>query len=223
MTEQSEDIEMQERMAKWMKKFEDMTPEEKLERAESTAAAEKSRHQMQVKALLSNTSIPQRQRKTQINRAGQWGETFDKIGKELGTGFLTALLGTRGNGKTQIAVELIKLNAEKLRTSRFCCATEFFMDIKATYKREGATEKDVIREYQKPTLLVIDEIGQRSDSDWENRLLFYLVNERYEDMKDTLFIGNLEPAQLVAAIGPSIASRMNETGGVIACTWESFR
>lgn len=197
---------------------------EELGRRHAEEESRKQReHNAKVAELISNASIPKRQKCATINPDGEWGSTYQKLAKNLSTGFLSALLGTRGNGKTQIGVELVKANADKLRTSRFCCATEFFMDIKASYKKEGVTEKDVIKEYLKPHLLVVDEIGQRSDSEWENRLLFYLVNERYEDMKDTLFIGNLEPSQLVAALGPSIASRMNETGGIINCQWDSFR
>jgi DNA replication protein DnaC len=198
-----------------------------IEEHEQRLALEQGRklqeHSNKVSELIASAGIPKRHKCATINPDGEWGSTYQKLNQNLSTGFLSALIGTRGNGKTQIGVELVKSNAERLKTSRFCCATEFFMDIKASYRKEGVSEKDVIKDYLKPSLLVMDEIGQRSDSEWENRLLFYLVNERYEDLKDTLFIGNLEPSQLVTALGPSIASRMNEAGGIIQCNWESFR
>ncbi len=176
-----------------------------------------------INTLVLQAGIPKRHNSATARFEGEWVSTYQKLHQKLSTGFLCALVGTRGNGKTQIGVELIKANSQKLHSSRFCNAIEFFMDIKATYKGDTKSEKDVIKEYMKPQLLVIDEIGQRSDSEWENRLLFYLVNERYEACKDTLFIGNLEPIKLIEALGPSIASRMNETGGVFECKWESFR
>jgi DNA replication protein DnaC len=173
--------------------------------------------------VLSASGIPKRHKCVTINPDGQWGETMAKLDKMRGTGFLAALVGTRGNGKTQIAVELVRENAKQLVSSKFCCTMEFFIDIKATFRSDKESERDVIKAYQKPSLLVLDEIGQRSETDWENRLLFHLINQRYEDSKDTLLIANLEPDQLASAIGPSISSRMNETGGIFHCNWPSFR
>lgn len=193
------------------------------ERKASIEASLKREHDEKSNSLIATSGIPKRHRCATVDFDGEWASTFQRLSKSLATGFLGALVGVRGNGKTQIGVELVKENANRNRTSKFCCATEFFMDIKASYKKPDITESDVIKEYMKPALLVIDEIGQRSDTEWENRLLFHLVNKRYEEMKDTLFIGNLEPAQLVSALGPSIASRMNETGGIVDCRWESFR
>lgn len=197
-----------------------MSEEEAERRRETISSRER---ESSVNTLILQAGIPKRHNSTVARFEGEWGSTYQKLHQKLSTGFLCALVGTRGNGKTQIGSELIKANSQKLRTSRFCNAIEFFMDIKATYKGDTKSEKDVIKEYMKPQLLVIDEIGQRSDSEWENRLLFYLVNERYEACKDTLFIGNLEPIKLIEALGPSIASRMNEIGGVFECKWESFR
>ena len=173
--------------------------------------------------VLAGAGIPKRHRSVAIDSDGQWGETLLKLNAMRGTGFLAALVGVRGNGKTQLAVELIRENAKQLVASKFCCTMEFFIDLKATFRSDKESERDVIKAYQKPAFLVLDEVGQRSETDWENRLLFHLINQRYEDSKDTLIIANLEPEQLFAALGPSIASRMNETGGIINCTWPSFR
>ena len=203
--------------------FKMISEEEHQRRLNAEDARKQIDHNTRVAVIMSKTNLPKRHSSATIEFDGEWGSTYHKLLKSLTTGFLCALVGTRGNGKTQIGVQLIKANANRLKTSRFCCATEFFMDIKATYGKADKSEKDVIKDYLKPDLLVIDEIGQRSDTEWENRLLFFLVNERYEDCKDTLFVGNLEASQLVTALGPSIASRMNETGGIINCTWPSFR
>ena len=203
--------------------FKMISEEEHQRRLNAEDARKQIDHNTRVAVIMSKTNLPKRHSSATIEFDGEWGSTYHKLLKSLTTGFLCALVGTRGNGKTQIGVQLIKANANRLKTSRFCCATEFFMDIKATYGKVDKSEKDVIKDYLKPDLLVIDEIGQRSDTEWENRLLFHLINQRYEDSKDTLIIANLEPEQLMSALGPSIASRMNETGGIINCTWPSFR
>ena len=203
--------------------FERRSPEELERRLREKSERDAQARDAQCAQLMSEAGVPKRHRCVRIDAAGQWGETLAKLKQMRGTGFIAALVGTRGNGKTQLAAELIRENAGDMLRSKFCCAMEFFMEIKATFRSEKLTEKDVIAAYQKPALLVLDEVGQRSETEWENRLLFHLVNQRYEDQKDTLFIANLEPEQLIAALGPSIASRMNETGGIINCTWPTFR
>jgi DNA replication protein DnaC len=155
---------------------------------------------------------------------GPWGETLAKLAAKLGTGFLIGVIGGRGPGKTQLGVELMKTHTKNLRSAHYVTATEFFMTVKRAY-RDGAaeTEIDIIKRFRKPSLLVMDETGKRADTDWENRLLFELIDKRYQDMTDTLLISNEAQAQFVEAIGPSLASRMQETGGIIQCNWPSFR
>jgi DNA replication protein DnaC len=178
----------------------------------------------QVRYILEESGAPKRQRdNATLDRAGEWEETRAKVAERLGNGFLVALVGVRGCGKTQIGVELMRQVAQALKQPRFCSAMDFLMTIKAGYKDGGVSERDVINEFCLPPLLVMDEIGQRSESEWENRLLYELLNRRYNDMKDTLLISNQDVGHLTAALGPSLVSRMRETGGIFECKWESYR
>lgn len=199
-----------------------LSPEESERRRLAELSATR-KAQQDINAILDAANIPRRQRGTQARQAKGWSDALEKLVQCSTTGFLMALTGIRGNGKTQLAVELIRHNAGQGRRARFCSAMEFFMEIKAGYRNESKAEKDIIGDFCRPSLLVVDEIGQRSDSEWENRLLYEMVNRRYNDMKDTLLISNQEEAQLKAALGPSIVSRMNETGGLMPCDWPSFR
>jgi DNA replication protein DnaC len=155
---------------------------------------------------------------------GPWGEAFTKLAKRLGTGFLVAMIGTRGNGKTQMAVELMKTTTDSLRTALFTTATGFFMAVKATYRKDSEqTEAGVLRGYCKPSLLVVDEAARRAETGWENNLLFELLNQRYNAMRDTILICNMSRTEFEASLGASLVSRMNETGGIVECNWPSFR
>ena len=158
-----------------------------------------------------------------LDRTGQWGATERKLIARIGSGFLVCLAGTRGAGKTQLGVELMRATARAFKRPRFSSGMKFFMEIKSGYDGAGPTEKQVLLEFGRPALLVMDEIGVRSESEWENRLLTELINDRYADMRDTLLISNQRASDLERALGPSIVSRMRETGGIIECTWKSFR
>lgn len=194
------------------------------ERIESKKRLE---HERKVARFREKWKAPERQlnlKEGDTDRTGKWAETEHKLLARLGTGFLIALIGTRGGGKTQLGVQLMKATTARLKTALYCSVTEFFMEIKATYKPDNfKTELDVIKEFRRPALLVLDEAGRRGETDWEDRLLFELLDKRYQDCKDTLLISNQTEIEFHQSIGPSLASRMLETGGIITCDWESFR
>ena len=135
-----------------------------------------------------------------------------------------ALTGGRGNGKTQLAVEAMRMVTRAGGPVLFSTAISFFAEVKSTFSRESEfTEKQVADKYRRPRLLVVDEVGKRGGSDWENNLLFDVLNSRYNDIKDTILIDNRSPKEFEEWIGPSVASRMSEGGGIIECNWGSFR
>lgn len=211
------------------KKYGAITPEQKAiaeKKHEEHCKQQKAKdYGIQISQLRSAWDAPARHLALQEpKRTNEWGTKLTLLESKIGTGFTVALVGVRGNGKTQIAVQLMIAVTEKLKSAKFCTAAKFFMAIKASYRKDSDnTEFEVLREYRRPALLVIDEIGKRSDSGWENTLLFELLNDRYNDMTDTVLIDNRPKSDFVAAIGASLASRMSESGGIIECNWESFR
>ena len=194
--------------------------------AEKAAQNERvKRHGALVGNLRQHWNAPTRhaQRET-VDTSGPWGDALRGINASLGTGRMWAICGTRGNGKTQMAVEAMKHATQLGMSARYVAATEFFAAIKATYRKDWSeTEIQVIERFRKPRLLVIDEIGKRGESDWENNLLFLLLDKRYADMTDTIVVANLDSDKMGENLGPSIASRLGETGGLIECTWASRR
>ena len=74
-----------------------------------------------------------------------------------------------------------------------------------------------------PNLLVIDELAVRGETPYEDRVLTHILDSRYDAKRDTILISNQEPQNFTAIIGDSIRDRMHETGGIIECTWDSFR
>jgi len=99
----------------------------------------------------------------------------------------------------------------------------FFLDLKAGYRDKGAAEKQVIEQYCTPSLLILDEVQERGETPWEDRILGHLIDRRYGAQKDTLLISNQTKENFLSSIGESAASRIRETGGMIICDWESYR
>jgi len=209
-------------------RFPPLTPEElaaaKMREAEEIAAAQERRRKEIVDSLFRVAGLPERHMALPQNTCREWAATEAKIVALIGTGFLLALIGPRGCGKTQLATSLIRMYAEAQKRARYIRTMDFFLAIRETFRHETQkSEMQVMQVYRECDLLVLDEIQERSGTEWESSLLTNLIDHRYGQKRDTLIIGNLPAQALKESLGPSIVSRMQETGGIITATWPSFR
>jgi len=204
-----------------------LTPEEKENCRIRAIKEEANKRVRRTDELRARWNAPKRHTYTDaIVWGGEWGAVKDSLVKrmERGNGVLVALIGRRGAGKTQLAVELMKGNTINQRSALYVSATEWFMTVKATYRKgSDLTEVDVIKQFRKPSLLIIDEFARRAESDWEHNLLFELLDKRYADMNSTIIISNQSKTELLDSLGRSLSSRLVETGGIVECNWPSWR
>jgi hypothetical protein len=182
-------------------------------------------HSAYQRELYAEATLPAlHESKTDLNHSGPWGRTLQFILGRIGTGFTVALIGTRGAGKTQIGDFILRTGINRGMRSKFISVTRLFMEVKATYsKAPKESEIQVIDRFIRYKLLVIDEVSRRPEKDWNDQLLFEILNARYNAQHGTLLISNETKEGFAAAIGSSIIDRMTETGGIIECNWASFR
>lgn len=132
--------------------------------------------------------------------------------------------GAPGTGKTMLACAIAKAVLESGRTAKYATAYRLAGDVKETYGRSTESERDVIRRYVAPDLLVLDEIGMQYGTDTERLALWEVINGRYESVKPTILVSNLTLPEMAEYVGDRVIDRMRENGGaVLAFTWESFR
>lgn len=211
-------------LAKLTKGFK-LDPKEAAERKKDSDDQQEKIRQSKMDTIRKHWNAPERHAsRMELVSVPEWDQTLSMLKGKMGTGFIIALVGSRGPGKTQLAVELMKHACQGLISSRYVHTLEIFIDIKSTYRREATrTERDVIAEYCSKPLLVVDECQERGETEWESRILRYIVDKRYQDKKDTLLISNGDADTIAANLGDSIMSRCNETGGLKICNWKSFR
>lgn len=143
-------------------------------------------------------------------------------------GGCVVLLGPRGTGKTQLAVELA-LQAARRGLERFSGAQmyrvlgELFRDEKRTFGEREVRTLSPIDAASAVELLVLDEIQERFESAWEDRELTMLFDRRYRELKRTILIGNLTVADAPKKLPASMWSRLVECALVLECDWPSFR
>ena len=173
----------------------------------------------------------------------EWNEKAATVEDKLGSGALLALVGSRGTGKTQMAHRAVVLHSEwiikstsdddvicfpvkvmSLYSATYTRAMNIFIALRGSYNKDsGTSEEQIIRDHCRPKLLIIDEMHERGESTWEDRILTHIIDTRYGDMKDTILISNQTVGEFAQQVGPSIISRLTETGGIIVCDWDSFR
>ena len=161
---------------------------------------------------------------------GSWQAKFETAWKYVSRkdGAIIALVGPRGTGKTQMATELSKricslwLDKGFQSISKYYRLMDFFIALKDSYGGR-TTQEDAIIPFARPRLLVLDEVQVRGDTAWEDNALTYLLDRRYGDRRSSILISNQSVPDFVKSIGDSIASRLEESGAIIVCDWDSFR
>jgi len=132
------------------------------------------------------------------------------------------LCGIRGNGKTQMAVELLRSTCRDGRSCLYLLARQVGMRLREAY--DGTIgEEAAIRKLVRPHLLVIDECQERPDKDFEQRSMTMLLDMRYMAKKPTVLIANWKLDKLSAILSDSILDRTHEGGGALVFDWPSFR
>ena len=138
-------------------------------------------------------------------------------------GGLLALVGTRGSGKTQLAVGLAHAWVMGGRGSAwYTRADDMFDSMRREFDEDGKQGKAMAK-LVRTGLLIIDELADRVDSAFETRELNRLIDKRYASQLPTVMIANLTAADFAKSIGASATSRMQECGRILVMDGQSYR
>lgn len=134
------------------------------------------------------------------------------------------IIGGVGTGKTMLCSAMLN-RLRTRRTYRIVKLIDLVRSLKETWSRDStSTERGIIEFYSNLDLLVIDEIGMQFGSDTEKMFIFDVIDGRYENMKPTVIISNLEMAGVTEIIGERAVDRLRDGGGqLLTFDWESAR
>lgn len=158
-----------------------------------------------------------------LDFAVDYADNFDKVMK---TGRSALFIGKPGTGKTHLSVGIaLRVMRKHQASALFITCRHVFLAIKDTYRRDSErSELDVIADFVRPDLLILDEVGVQSGSDFEKQALFDILNSRYERRKPTIFLSNLPDDEVGAYLGERVMDRLKEDGGaVVPFNWGSHR
>lgn len=189
--------------------------------------------------ISSHIDFPERHR-AQIELVGdEWTKTYQKALETANACGIVALIGGRGTGKTQMAWQISrnvrledvnKLTTENGFSKRFerpaiyRTAMDIFLELRSTYAPTSKkTEWDLMKEYENAALLVIDEINVSTGSTFEDLKITAIMDKRYQRLRPTILIGNVDLQQFSDRMGKSIVNRIEEDGIILSCNWQSYR
>jgi DNA replication protein DnaC len=169
-----------------------------------------------------------------------WLANYAKALATTDSGGITILCGGYGTGKTRMAWEVARAHkskrptisnggigwttSTKKRPMVYTTAVNLFSTIKSTYTSgSGKSEKEVVSDYCEAALLVIDEIQERGETQYEDRQLTAIIDARYAADMPTILISNYTWERLASTLSPAVIDRIEENGAKLSFDWQSYR
>ena len=144
---------------------------------------------------------------------------------ESGQGLL--LHGPVGTGKTHLIAGIIDFVARmRKRTFEgnmiFTTMINLLAELRFSVQEQGRTES-IIREYQKCSLLIIDDFGTEKETDWTAETIYKIINYRYEEVKPIIITTNSNISEFFKFFDERLASRIMETCTILKLTGKDYR
>lgn len=150
----------------------------------------------------------------------------DQFEENLAAGRCLLMLGNFGNGKTHLGCAVLIAAVSRFGvTALYAPAPDIISAIKATFSKTSTdTEQEIMADLSTVDLLLIDELGAQSGTEFERHSLHTIIDSRYRKMLPTIITSNQPASELSAYIGDRALDRLRENGGqAIAFDWESHR
>lgn len=143
----------------------------------------------------------------------------------LPRGISMIFVGRPGTGKTHLACAILNNLVPQGHYGLYVTVIDAVRRVKDTWsKSSGELERDAIRRFVKPELLVLDEVGVQFGTEAEKLILFEIINGRYEMVRPTIIVSNLDMKGVEDNLGYRVVDRLCENGGQkVVFDWDSWR
>jgi DNA replication protein DnaC len=150
-------------------------------------------------------------------------------------------IGPCGVGKTHLAIATLQ---ELIREKRARCYFIDFRDlirkIQSTYSPDSPlTDSDIFAQIFDKDVLILDELGAKRTTAWVEETIFYIINNRYNNKRLTIFTSNYLDQEeeednresffkrrgdsLVDRIGVRLRSRLYEMCKIVEMEGDDYR
>ncbi len=151
-------------------------------------------------------------------------------------------LGPCGVGKTHLAMATIRELIERKNVPcYFCDFRELIRNIQSSYSPDSSlSEVEVLAPVFQSDVLLLDELGAKRTTAWVEETVFYIINNRYNNKKLTIFTSNYPDSEeeeedkreayfkkgeetLVDRIGIRLRSRLYEMCKIVEMWGKDYR
>lgn len=151
-------------------------------------------------------------------------------------------IGPCGVGKTHLAIATVQeLIKEKKARCYFIDFRDLIRKIQSTYSPDSPlTDSDIFSQIFQQEVLVLDELGAKRTTAWVEETIFYIINNRYNNQKLTIFTSNYLDQEeeeednresffkrrgdsLVDRIGVRLRSRLYEMCKIVEMEGDDYR
>ncbi|HUU52923.1 MAG: ATP-binding protein [Candidatus Aminicenantaceae bacterium] len=151
-------------------------------------------------------------------------------------------IGPCGVGKTHLAIAtILELIKEKKARCYFIDFRDLIRKIQSTYSPDSPlTDSDIFSQIFEKEVLVLDELGAKRTTAWVEETIFYIINNRYNNKKLTIFTSNYLDQEeeeednresffkrrgdsLVDRIGVRLRSRLYEMCKIVEMEGDDYR
>ncbi len=117
--------------------------------------------------------------------------------------------GGYGCGKTHLAAAIANARLSDTRSATFVSVPDLLDHLRSTYGPDSAVTYDQLFEEIRTTqLLILDDLGTQSATNWAQEKLYQLFNYRYNARLPTVITTNLS----IDELEPRVASRLSDPG-----------
>ena len=169
-----------------------------------------------------------------------WIANYAQALATVNSGGIVVMYGAHGTGKTRMAWELAKkcspkdaqysiggvgwTTSKRDRPAIYTTAVGLFLEIRDTFSKDAeSSEMQVVRKHTDAGLLVIDEMQERGETEFEDRKLTSIIDSRYAHERPTILITNYTREKLAASLSQAVLDRIRENGCGLNFNWTSFR
>jgi len=138
---------------------------------------------------------------------------------ELGSGLF--FTGPVGVGKTYEAAGVAVAAIRASKRVGWVSTAKWLYQMRESFN--GGERAEAVRDLARKDVLVIDDIGAESPTDWAKEILYVLVNSAYENKTPMVVTSNLTGAQLAQALGARLVDRLVEVCRPVHMTGKSRR
>lgn len=124
-------------------------------------------------------------------------------------GFFVLASETFGNGKTHLAIAIMRQFYLRGFASRFITQGEALLALRKQYRDREA--EDIIGALKDVAFLVVDDVGVSVGGRDEKPALYEILSDRYVRQRPTVLTTNMRPDEVVSIVGEGMASRLRES------------